>query len=253
MRHRRWKCSSSTSLCRLWSLEQGTSLWLTCCLPCLSWEAARPIDFVFILDPSPGVSTAGPWKRWLAFSPGECHHGNGRHRRVEKLKLVPINTYGFLLTFIGSSLPCFSHHPSFFLLQMQNQWHHPDFSTSSYSWDSHVPMMNPLWYLSRSSTPLIESDRYIISRECLIEKKVKKPRRTFPFPFTFNIPLPTLFWLTQYIFCPWTFAICNNVFGLPWSLSCPFPFMLSYFFFYPAFHSLGFRTLLLVLQSSDTE
>ena len=114
MRCRRWKCSSSTSPGRLWSLEQGTSLWLTCWLPCLSWEAARPIDFLFLLDPSPGVSTAGPWKRWPAFSSGECHHGNGRHRSVEKLKLVPINTYGFLLTFISSSLPLFLPLPILF-------------------------------------------------------------------------------------------------------------------------------------------
>lgn len=113
MRHRRWKCSSSTSLCRLWSLEQGTRLWLTSWLPCLSWEAARPIDFVFLLDPPPGVSTAGPW-RWPAFSSSECHHGHGRHRGVEKLKLVPINTYGFLLTFIGSSLPLFLPLPILF-------------------------------------------------------------------------------------------------------------------------------------------
>ena len=62
-------------------------LWLTCWLPCLSWEAARPIDFVLLLDPPPGVSTAGP-RRWPAFSSSECHHGHGRHRGAEKLKLV---------------------------------------------------------------------------------------------------------------------------------------------------------------------
>ena len=131
-------------------------------------------------------------------------------------------------------------YPSFFLLQMQNHWHHQDLLPSSNSWDSHVPMINPLWYLSRSSTPLIKSDRYIISREYLIENKVKKPRRTFP--FTFNKPLPTLSWLTYYIFCPWTFAIRNNVFGLPWSLSCPFHvelfFLLSSFSF-PRFQDIA--------------
>lgn len=178
MRHRRWKCSSSTSLCRLWSLGRQR-LWLTSWLPLLVMGSSQAHRLCISSGSPPGVSTAGPW-RWPAFSSSECHHGHGRHRGVEKLKLVPINTYGFLLTFIGSSLPVYSHYHILFPFADAKSWHYKTSYPAPTVETVKFPMINLLWYLSRSCTPLIKSDRYIISREYLIENKVKKPRRTFP-------------------------------------------------------------------------